>query len=253
MRMNLSEPPPSSGDIHFRLFGIPIRIHPFFWLVTIVLGVQEDTRLEELLLWTAIVLVSIIVHELGHAFVQRRFGGRPRITLHGLGGLAACDDCDRRPSSQIIISLAGPAAGFVLAAVLLAAVRLSGHDVGVVRDDGPTFGLPLLGVVIAWEPFASWLANVAVFQALWVNIGWGLVNLLPIYPLDGGRVARELFTLGDDPRTGIVRSLCLSVGAAALMALFGLLVWKSIFTAVMFGYLAFTSYKTLEAYQYRGW
>ena len=71
--------------------------------------------------------VSILVHELGHAFVQRYFGGRPWITLYGFGGLASCNDCDRSPRSQIIISLAGPLAGFLFAVVVMIGVWLAGH------------------------------------------------------------------------------------------------------------------------------
>src|SRR5688500_3784168 len=101
--MFLSEPPRSNGDLHFRVFGFPVRVHPYFWLVTAIMGLgsgDEGTAPMELLTWVGVVFVSILVHELGHAFLQRRFGGRPWITLYGLGGLASCDDCDRSPYSQ---------------------------------------------------------------------------------------------------------------------------------------------------------
>ena len=61
-----------------------------------------------------------------------------------------------------------------------------------------------------------------IADLLHVNILWGLVNLLPIYPLDGGQIARELFTLGN-PRAGIIQSLQLSAGAAVLVAAYALL------------------------------
>src|SRR5262245_31536533 len=127
------EPGPSSGDLHFRLFGIPVRVSPMFWLVTVLLGLRTDgaTPPAELLIWIVVVFVSILVHELGHAFAQRRYGGRPWITLYGMGGLAACDDCDRRTSSQILISLAGPAAGFLFALAISVALMVSGRPVGV--------------------------------------------------------------------------------------------------------------------------
>ena len=91
------------------------------------LGGPRARRRLEFLIWVAVVFVSILVHELGHAFTQRHFGGHPWITLHALGGLASCDDCDRRPSSQILISLAGPAAGFLLAAVIVMILAATGH------------------------------------------------------------------------------------------------------------------------------
>ena len=72
---------------------------------------------------------------------------------------------------------------------------------------------------------------------LWVNVAWGLINLLPVYPLYGGRVAREVLTLRQ-PRQGIVWSYQLSVVAAGAMALYGAFAWQSLFIALMFGYLA---------------
>jgi Zn-dependent protease len=255
--MLLAEPPPTQADIHFRLAGIPIRVHPFFWLVTLVMGLggSGDTRPEELLTWILVVFISVVVHELGHAFLQRRFGGRPWITLHGIGGMASCDDCDDRPRSQILIALAGPAAGFLLAAMVFVVIRLTGRaggwTVSSIRPAG-FIDYPLLGGLLFFEPFGSTIANNFILNMLWVNIVWGLVNLLPVYPLDGGRVAREVLTLRH-PRRGIIWSYQLSMAAGAAMAVYGLFAWQSLFVAVMFGYLAYSSYQALQAYQRNYW
>lgn len=257
--MLLSEPPPSQGDLHFRIFGFPVRVHPMFWLVTGIMGFQSGseggTPPSELLAWVGVVFASILVHELGHALMQRRYGGHPRITLYGLGGLASCDDCDRSPRSQIVISLAGPAAGFALAAVCIAIVRLSGRNIGwtdVEQVAGGMIHVPFLGRELYWEPFPTKLANLLLYQVLWVNVLWGLLNLLPIYPLDGGRVSREIFTI-PHPRRGIILSLQVSAIAAVAMALVGALAWQSLFTALMFGYLAYSNYQTLQAYRENRW
>ena len=256
--MLLTEPPPSQGDLHFRLFGVPVRVHPFFWIVTVVMGLnggEEGTRPEELLIWVAVVFVSILVHELGHAFLQRRFGGRPWITLHGIGGLASCDDCDRSTRAQVLISLAGPAAGFLFAAIVVALLRLSGYAVGICKANEIPVGMmwtSMLGIKVYWEPLASYAANILVHNILFVNIVWGLVNLLPVYPLDGGRVARELLTI-NHPRRGVVMSLQLSIATAILMGVGGFLAWKDFFVLFMFGYLAYTNYQTLQAYQENRW
>ena len=84
---------------------------------------------------------------------------------------------------------------------------------------------------------------------LYVNIFWGLVNLLPIYPLDGGRIAREVFTLGN-PRRGIIQSLWLSVIGAAASRRLGPDAQFDLY-GFMFGYLSYASYQTLQAYQGR--
>ena len=263
--MLLTEPPPSQGDLHFRVFGFPVRVHPFFWLVAIVMGLsggEDGTPPAELLIWVAVFFASILVHELGHAFLQRRFGGHPWITLHGIGGLASCDDCDRSPRSQILISLAGPAAGFLLAAIVVAVIGLRSHIVGFtwsreVSREVFSFvtgggAVPILGGILYWEPFATAAANSLLRNILFVNIIWGLVNLLPVYPLDGGRISRELCTL-NNPRRGIVMSLQISIVAAILMAVAGLLAWQSIYTALMFGYFAYVNYQTLQAYRENQW
>jgi Zn-dependent protease len=256
--MLFGEPPPSQGDLRFRLFGFPVRIHPFFWLVTLLLGASGDPQPVELVVWVVVVLASILVHELGHAFLQRRFGGRPRIVLYGMGGLAICDDCDRSPWRQVLISLAGPGAGFLLAAAVVMGVWLSGRRLvvllfGIAAQFGPA-GVQgtvanefVLYAAVLRDPFASEAANLLITNLLYVNALWGLVNLLPIYPLDGGRVARELLTLRN-PRRGIIRSLQVSIGAAALVALYAIS-QEQWFTCLMFGVLGYGSYQALAAYQ----
>ena len=259
--MLLGEPAPTQADLHFRAFGIPVRVHPFFWIMSLLLGMgggQADPL--QTLIWVAVVFVSILVHELGHGFLQRYYGGRPWITLYSFGGLASCDDCDRSPRPQILISLAGPAAGFLLAAVVVAAVWLSGHAIGFAASqeniDLAVLGLerlliqPLAAFVAYFQPYESQPLNFVIADLLQVNILWGLINLLPIYPLDGGRIARELFTLRY-PRQGIVQSLQLSAGVAVLVAAYALLNQR-IFMCLLFGFLAYGSFQTLQTYR-GGW
>jgi Zn-dependent protease len=76
-----------------------------------------------------------------------------------------------------------------------------------------------------------------------------LINLLPIYPLDGGQIAREIFTLGN-ARNGIIQSLQLSAGAAAVVAVYALS-QKEIYLCIMFGLLAYGSFQTLQQYRNR--
>jgi len=80
---------------------------------------------------------------------------------------------------------------------------------------------------------------------LWVNIFWGLINLMPVYPLDGGSVARNIFVQAD-PVDGIRKSLWLSVIAGGIIALVGLFFFRSVFIALLFAILAFQSYQSLN-------
>ena len=235
--MLLGEPPATSADIHFRCWGVPVRIHPLFWVVALLLYVGGGPVNPKLaLLWVVAVFVSIVIHEMGHALAFRHYGASPRITLYGLGGLASANYFDAGPRASILIALAGPAAGFLLAFALAVLMVATGHDVGfwlfvphVFPDD---FRSPEFFVVTQY--------------LLWINVLWGVLNLLPVYPLDGGQVAREALTLRD-ASTGIARSLKLSLAAAALVALLAVL-GNRLFLAIMFGYLAYSSYQTLQAY-----
>ena len=250
--MLLADPPPSQGDLHFRVLGIPVRVHPWFWGISLLMGMGLGSKRADpvnTLIWVVVVFVSILVHELGHAFLQRFYGGRPRITLYGMGGLAICDDCDRSPRSQILISLAGPMAGFLLAALVVAVLAATGHFRGFRFDLWPidrTFYDPIEILQDNTVKFSP--RDTMINDLLWVNIFWGLVNLLPVYPLDGGRVSREVLTISQ-PRRGIVQSLWLSIAAAGAVAVFGVIVLQSIFMAVFFGYLAYANYQTLQAYE----
>jgi Zn-dependent protease len=251
--MFLGEPAPSNADLHFRLFGFPVRVHPFFWLVMLVFGLSgERPDPFRALIWTGVGFVSILVHELGHAFFQRRFGGDPRIVLYSFGGLAICDDCDRSPAKQILIALAGPFAGFAFAVLAALVIRGSGHPLGVTTQAEFGYYVPLVFGELYFAPFDSFALNNIVWTLFYVNIWWGLLNLLPIYPLDGGRVARETFTLRGDPRRGIVASLWLSIATAAavaVLAAFG----KQNFTVIFFALMAFSNYQALQSYRHRGY
>src|ERR1043166_8856978 len=87
----------------------------------------------DLMIWVAVVFVSILIHELGHALVARAHGWQPWITLYGMGGLASYQPTRHDTRSQILISAAGPAAGFAFIAVILAIVHASGHRVHFVQ------------------------------------------------------------------------------------------------------------------------
>lgn len=236
--MLLGEPPRTPYDLNFSLLGIPVRVDPWFWLVTLMLGYNSGDA-ASVLTWVISVFLSILVHELGHAAVMRAYGFQPWITLYGMGGLASYDHGYSRSKGsntlgQVLISLAGPGAGFLLAAVLVLGLFLAGHEI-LLTWFGPRVGLSNVR-----------LGNL-VNNILFISVLWGMINLLPIYPLDGGQIAREVL-LRLSPTDGIRQSLLLSTFAAGMMAAVGFLLWQSMFVGLMFGYFAYTSYATLQAY-----
>ena len=241
-------PPPTRYDLRFTLAGFPVRVHPLFWLITLLLGSSGDLLL--IPIWIAVIFVSILVHELGHAVAFRRSGLSSEIVLHGAGGLTIPQSTPwggrwanvaLGPNQNIFISLAGPGAGFLFAALIIVVVLLVG---GAVNTTWLLGFIPL--PLTAFVPFGGRVVNLIVTLLLWVNVFWGLINLMPVYPLDGGNVTRNLL-IQADPIDGVRKSLWVSVIAGALVALVGLLVFRNLFMALLFGLLAFQSYQSLQS------
>jgi stage IV sporulation protein FB len=149
----------------FPVLGFAVRIHPTFWIGAFVLGLRGATGLLDMAGWVLVVLVSVLAHELGHALVAARWGVVYRITLHGAGGethwRALGEDNWRR---RVLVSLAGPSGGFVLA------------------------GLAWLVLPIVVRQPALFPVYRLVWDLLMVNLLWGVFNLLPLPPLDGGHI-----------------------------------------------------------------
>jgi Zn-dependent protease len=184
--------------LHFRIGKIPVDVLPWFFVVAVLLGPDLDhfnaTRIGA---WVAIMLGSVLLHELGHAGMGIAFGLEPRIQLHGMGGTTSWAKSRALSVAQrIAISLAGPAAGFALGGVAVLLHRaLDGH---VFPGE---FGAFVFGTLI------------------WINIGWGILNLLPMLPLDGGNVLTQVLnalTGGRGERPARIVSIACALGAVGL-------------------------------------
>lgn len=157
-------------QLKFRLGSIPVRVNGAFLFLVLVLGAQLQ-RPDLIAIWGGIVFVSVLVHELGHAAIGRMFGLLPVIELNGMGGVTSWSNPrDVGHWRSIAISVAGPFAGFLLAGALLLAARLGFHP----QNPALVF---------------------AVKHALFVNWAWGVFNLAPMLPLDGGNVLRSALDL----------------------------------------------------------
>jgi len=154
--------------LRFRLGPFPVSVYPSFLIAAALLGYVWSASVPRLLLWIGVVFVSVLVHELGHAVVGRVFGGRPEIALEGFGGVTF-PRFTQRPGAvrQIVLSLAGPAAGLALGA---AAWALS-------NALPPDRGSPTDVVLVLFKK---------------TSVIWAALNLLPVLPLDGGQVLLAL-------------------------------------------------------------
>jgi Zn-dependent protease len=255
----LVEPGRSQLDLNWRMFGFPIRVHPLFWVVTAFMGWNEFRAqgMLYLLLWVGCVFVSILVHELGHAIMGRAFGSQSHIVLYSFGGLAIGSSSLRSRWQRIGVSFAGPLAGFLLFGAVVLAVA-----VGAPRQVGPLID-STLSLVGLGRGMGFWLGSPlltrAVQHLVWINLFWGLLNLLPIWPLDGGQISHDLCTWAS-PDNGTKAALSISAAVAGLLALNaavayfrngeGLIPYLSLgdpgFEAIFFGVLALNNIFVLQ-------
>jgi Zn-dependent protease len=161
----------------FRLFGIQLAVHVSFLLLLAYFGWQGWVEGGVIgMLWSIALIIlfftCVIMHELGHSLTARRYGVRvPRILLLPIGGMAEFDRIPRRPSAELLITIAGPAVNFALALVLAPLVW---------RE---VLGLEAIHVFTLPDMLA---------QLWWANLVMGVFNLLPVFPMDGGRIFRAL-------------------------------------------------------------
>lgn len=264
--LNLLEPKRTNYDIHFRIGSIPVRIHPLFWLIPLFLGIRPDIPPLHSFLWLGVVTVSILIHELGHALAIRYYGYRPWITLYGLGGLASYNPDEefgydpafvlgehlrryRNTRRDVVIALAGPMAGFLFAGLIIGGIFAAGGQVDFNWDFAT-------GQLLRWDIVGIEKKTVEVLlkYLLFINIFWGLVNLLPIFPLDGGQISRALLT-AKQGSPGIGTSLWIGVIVGSVMAVIALVLWpkeQKLFGLLMFGLLAYQNYTLLQAFKTYG-
>jgi Zn-dependent protease len=180
--------------VRFRLFGFPVRVSILFLIMAVLLGRGRSAA--ELPVWVVIVFVSVLVHELGHAFAARAFGQEPSILLHGMGGLTSWHPSGvLAPGRRLLVSAAGPVAGLSLAAVSF------------------VLGLALTADESAARGVADEISS--------VNVWWFVFNVLPMLPLDGGSVMASAFDLLA-PGRGLRAARYVSIGVALAVGAAGL-------------------------------
>ena len=204
----------------FRVGGIQLAVHfSFFLLLAVNAFVGWADAGQSGLLWHTAALLAfftcVVLHELGHSFTAMHYGiGVRRILLMPIGGMAEFDSIPRQPSRELMITLAGPAVNFAIAAVLwLALPRVP--DVETETMTALDFG----HLLVRW------------------NLLMGFFNLLPAFPMDGGRILRAVLAT----KLNYVRATfwAVSVGKVFCIIGFGFAAFFEPMLMLLFGFIFF--------------
>jgi Zn-dependent protease len=152
--------------VRFHIFGIPVVVHPFFWITLALIGgglnANSPSAILNVCLFLIAGFISVLLHELGHALTARKYGAHSEIVLQAFGGYAAYSGVRLTRPQSFLVTAAGPAVQILL---------------GV-----------LLFIIIPRLPEMSPYGRDFLSMLMGISIVWALLNLLPILPLDGGRM-----------------------------------------------------------------
>src|ERR687886_925978 len=189
-----------------RAFGIDVKVHWTFLLLLAFfafLGYQDSGGLLNALVTTAVIValfLCVLMHEYGHSLVAQRLGIEiPDITLLPIGGVARFKTLPDRPADEVKIAIAGPLVNVVLAPIFFGVALLLGA-----------------GVLVTPSPIGAFGSVGQVFAYLgYLNVALAIFNLIPAFPMDGGRVLRGLLAT----RMGPVRATDISSAVGQFFAL----------------------------------
>ena len=177
------------------MFRIPITVRGSFLVIAALLGFSGIRDPVFIAAWVLIVFISILIHEFGHAFTARSLGAEVAIELNGIGGLTrwSVPASDFGPGKRAFVAFSGSAVGVVFGGIVWA----------VASQFGPYSGLTAF----------------VISRVVFVNVFWGLLNWLPIRPLDGGHLFESLLEkIAPNRAESIARVVFTLTAAAALIA-----------------------------------
>ncbi len=181
--------------IRFTLFGVPVSIHPTLWLTLAFLGrAFFATSMVEFmgsLLFIVAAFAVLLAHEMGHALVGRKLGGgQPSVYLAWLGGDCTNETARLTRMQGVCMTAAGPIASLLVGvlAFIVLSVYVGSFSMGVALAGEFALGYMPAEIFSAFPP----LAMLLFFYLIEVSCWWTILNMLPIFPLDGGQIMQGL-------------------------------------------------------------
>jgi Zn-dependent protease len=221
-----------------------------FWVVMAVLG-WERHNLPLVALFVGCAFISILVHEYGHGLMGKSFGSAPSIVLWAMGGLCYSQAERQSLGQRLAVVLAGPAAGLALYFLVMV---ITSALFGLTPSEHLSISELLVGIRPRLENLTSAhlkFPDSVSFEIYWyliqINLLWSLLNLLPIWPLDGGQATQILLSLYDrtrGPRWGHIVSLLVAGGLAIMAFSQGS---DNVFRGLFLAYFAIVNYQMLQS------
>ena len=198
-----------------RLAGIDVYVHLTFFLVLIWIGLSvwqqtaNPVAVVQGIGFVIALFACVVMHEFGHALTARRFGIKTRrITLLPIGGVALMERMPRDPKQEILVALAGPAVNVVIALVLWLVLSAAGIGIPDLEKDPQLL-------------FTS--KEALAYNLLVINVILAVFNLLPAFPMDGGRVLRAAFAFSMPHHEATEKAAGVGQTLAVVMFVLGLL------------------------------
>lgn len=214
-----------------RLAGTELRVHGTFLMLLAWVGLARWREAGwlgavEAVVFVCLIFGCVVLHEFGHALAARWFGiATPQITLLPIGGVALLERIPEKPLEEVCVAVAGPAVNVLIAGLLTGWISLTAGFPGVDAVASPTVDLPV--------------------RLLGVNVWLVLFNLIPAFPMDGGRVLRALLALGTTHNRATQIAAGIGQFIAVVFGVLGLLSNPMLILIALFIYFGAASEATL--------
>lgn len=225
-----------------RLFGIDVKIHWTFWLLPLLIIFSGDSGQISVGMHLGLLFAMfgcVVMHEYGHALTARRYGIRTRdVTLYPIGGVANLERISERPREELVIAIAGPLVNVAIVGVLIGVMYVK------TRFD-PVF--------VAEGHLVLDQADLFLTLLTWLNVGMVLFNMIPAFPLDGGRVLRALLAFKYE-RLRATR-IAVRIGTVLIfsLAFLSFFFTQSLWLGIIGMFLYFAGQREVAMLEYRDW